>query len=223
MLYRALGLIPERYFDVQVAAGILGFHYPMNLETLTKTFTDEQISKGVAHGLVATPVEREPIKYAIQDSELIAIYQTVCPTSRTTKEEWAWAASEELLSNALKPNYAGLDWLEWNVAGSLDLPTQRVLTRLLMLGEKNWRNERTNHPSICCLEVLRCISPNKDPAAWSNQNRRINRHFLKKYGKEVIESSKKAFVIQTPSPFSRNKKRPWSLCCARGHSSCLKR
>ena len=189
LLYRALGLIPEKYFDVQVAAGILGLHYPMNLETLAKNFTDEQISKGESlTDWSQRPLKENQIEYATQDSRiLIAIYQKQCVLLREQqKEEWAWAASEELLSNALKPKYAGLDWLEWNVAGSLDLPTQRVLTRLL-----TWREElaeRKNKPPKYLLPRSSALYlAKRRPDCLSQiQNRRINRHFLKKYGRDVI-------------------------------------
>ena len=159
ILYRALGLIPERYFDTQIAAGILGYHYPMGLDKLAKNIINADVSKGESlTDWAQRPLKPSQIQYAAQDARiLIPLYKKqLLLLQESNKTELAWAASDELLSNSLKPRYSGADWLDWNVASSLDLPAQRILTRLLAwredLGEK--KNETTMSPRECSWWVV---------------------------------------------------------------------
>jgi ribonuclease D len=190
LLYHSLGLIPEKYFDTQIAAGILGCHYPIGLDRLAKTFLEQTMSKGeTLADWSRRPLRDTQIQYAAQDARiLIPLYQTqLAQLKKTNKEKWAWAASEELLRESLRPKYAGLDWQEWNIASSLDLPTQRVLTKLLA-----WREDNAEHRNKPAKYVLPRSSAlylaKKRPTSLKHiKNRRINRKFLSKYGPELIQ------------------------------------
>ena len=45
LMYHALGLRPAKLFDVQIAAGMLGMHYPTGLQKIVRQHLDRHISK----------------------------------------------------------------------------------------------------------------------------------------------------------------------------------
>ncbi|MBP5621075.1 MAG: HRDC domain-containing protein [Thermoguttaceae bacterium] len=66
--YRDIGRFPQRVFDVQLAAGFVGFEYPLNFKALTQQTIDVQIDKSETRtDWSRRPLLTSQLEYALND------------------------------------------------------------------------------------------------------------------------------------------------------------
>jgi ribonuclease D len=92
---RSTGQVPRNVFDVQIAAGLVGYDYPMSLSRLAEAVLRRRIAKGqTMTDWLRRPLTEEQLHYAVEDvAHLPAIYDRLQGKLRKHKRE-AWAAEE---------------------------------------------------------------------------------------------------------------------------------
>ena len=149
LLYRELGLRPKRFFDTQIAAGLLGYRFPIGLGDLVPLALEgEEVSKGeTLTDWSVRPLKPRQIEYAAQDALiLLKLYDVFLKRLQNDKkEDLCWLAGNDLVQLTLQPRYVRLDWVHWGLAETLSVKSQRVISALL-----EWRediSERKNKPA----------------------------------------------------------------------------
>ena len=212
ILYRELGLKPKKLFDTQIAAGLLGYRFPIGLGHIALELTGKEVSKGeTLTDWSIRPLTPKQIEYAAQDARILfSLYEALLKRLKEEKkEDLCWLASTELVLETLQFRYVREDWLHWGLAETLSIESQRVMSALL-----EWRedvSERKNKPANYILPKLSLIYLAKQHPTHIRQiqNRKINRIFLKKYGADVIKVIKTALesdeCFSIPSPEDNEK------------------
>ena len=63
---------PAKLFDTQIAAGFLGYKYPLGLQTLCSRILDQDISKvETLTDWSKRPLDEEQIRYAADDARIL--------------------------------------------------------------------------------------------------------------------------------------------------------
>jgi len=91
--YRAIGQRPTNFFDVQLAAGLIGMDYPSSYGNLVSRIVGEQLDKGETRtDWAKRPLSDRQMAYALQDvTHLIPLFDSI--TSRLEKlgrSDWIW-------------------------------------------------------------------------------------------------------------------------------------
>ena len=191
ILYQDLHIRPKRLFDTQIAAGFLGHRYPLGLKDLCERTIQQELSKGESlTDWSARPLTTEQIEYAAMDARvLIPLYDALIAELTTSdKERWMWQACEEMVEHVLQPKPAGLIWTQWGVAETLDLQSQRVLTRLL-----EWREETARHrnqsPNYILPRSILIFLARKQPSTINEikKNRKVHPSFIKRHANVALQ------------------------------------
>ena len=192
ILDRELELKPHRLFDTQIAAGFLGYRYPMGLDQLLQKTLNRSMSKGeTLTDWSVRPLSTEQLEYAAEDSRaLIPLYEhllTQIQNASPKKELWCWQACEEMVKSQLEIKNIGLSWLHWGLAETLDLASQRVLTNLLEWRESTAEKKDQSPNYLLPRGILLYLAKTKPTDVSKITNRKVHPIFLKKYGKKVIQ------------------------------------
>jgi ribonuclease D len=191
ILYQDLHIRPKRLFDTQIAAGFLGHRYPMGLQDLCAQTIEQELSKGESlTDWSARPLTQEQIDYAAMDARvLIPLYDALLTDlEAANKDTWIWQACDEMVEHVLQPKPAGLIWTQWGVAETLDLQSQRVLTRLL-----EWREDTARHrnqsPNYILPRSILIFLAKKQPSTIQDikKNRKVHPSFIKRYAKDALQ------------------------------------
>jgi ribonuclease D len=142
------GLTPGNFFDLQIAAGLVGLIYPIGHGPLVYQLLDVQLSK--AETLTEwrdRPLTRQQIRYAFDDVRyLLPLWQHLHAELQGL-DRLAWAAEEfgRLAFHATDEEAATEKWRKLRGLGSLDRSRLAVVRELF-----RWREElaaHTNRPA----------------------------------------------------------------------------
>ncbi|MBL8880979.1 MAG: ribonuclease D [Phycisphaerales bacterium] len=89
---RMTGEPPRNVFDVQIAAGLVGLHYPLSLTRLVEQMLQKRIAKGqTMTDWLRRPLTEDQIRYAVEDVVYLPrIYELlVTELRRRGRESWA--------------------------------------------------------------------------------------------------------------------------------------
>ena len=150
ILYRELGFTPARYFDVQIAVGMLGYDYPLRYSNLVKEILNIELHQtATLSDWSKRPLTNEQCDYAIEDVRFFPeLYKKIIEKSQDqNREEWVWKACEENMNEVLSYSDHSTQWLNWNVSKSLGPQSQRILTQILdwREGEARDKNKQANY------------------------------------------------------------------------------
>jgi ribonuclease D len=142
------GVPPANLFDVQLAAGLVGFAYPLGHATLVSQVIGVQMAKGeTLTEWRDRPLTRQQIQYAFDDVRyLLPVWQRLSDRLREEKRvDWARDEFQRLGATASPEEGPSEKWRKLRGLGSLDR------RRLAMVREMfSWREEtaaRTNRPA----------------------------------------------------------------------------
>jgi len=131
-----------------------------------------------------------------------------------------------MVYQALCPKDAGKEWFYWPIAKALELPAQRVLTKLLIWreGEALDRNKPPNYilPRRTAISLARSRPETLDDL---RSNRKMHRGLIKKHGLLLLdliregERSNETYLFPTQEQQIKAKLlRSWGLLIAHEHS-----
>lgn len=226
ILHRELGFQPARYFDVQVAIGMLGYDYPLRYSNLLKEILGTDLHQtSTLSDWSQRPLTEEQCEYALDDVRFFPeLYEKL-----TTKLEsegrlnWVWKACEEQMHHILSYRDHSTQWLNWNVSKSLDIVAQRILTQILdwREGEARDKNKQANYifSRHFAVDIARRAPKNMEEL---KQNRIIPQRVLKRYGSALLEcvrkgsASDETYAISNPQNKDLAKSiRMWNYVFAR--------
>ncbi len=144
---QATGQPLGRMYDLQIAAGLLGYGYPMGYGALVQFALRKRLDKGeTLTDWRRRPLTREQIAYAYNDvRDLLAIWKKI-DTGLTKLGRTAWAQEEfdDFITRAVKEPSEAERWRRIKGAGSLDSRELAVLRAVF-----GWREDaatRRNRP-----------------------------------------------------------------------------
>jgi ribonuclease D len=211
LLYQHLGLRPHRLFETQIAAGMLGLRYPIRLDQLLEKVLGTEITKQeTLTDWSKRPLTEKQTQYAAEDAlQLLPLFKELCSKlEEKGKLDWTWAASQEMTDKALGPRGSGMEWINWGVAETLDIDTQRVLTRLLEWREiaAQEKNKPSNYilPRSIALDLAR-----RKPKSIKQlgANRKINKGLVNRNGQALLDCISKGLSDRDTFPVPNKEQR----------------
>ncbi|MCP3932851.1 MAG: ribonuclease D, partial [Bacteroidetes bacterium] len=217
LLYNLYEVLPKNVFDTQLAAGFVGYKYPISFQKLLANELNVRLRKGYTVGdWESRPIQPKYLMYALNDVIHLKGLWDALNTKLTNNERLAWAEYEfakwEIEETYVKdPNSEAFNS---NLMKSLRPREQVFLIRLY-----EWRRnlaEKRNHskemvlPGRTITHIVKTISSGKEAIF---HNRRISSKivdkysddFVKLYQKEISEDDKK-LLSKLPSEYGENPK-----------------
>ena len=212
ILNQDLEIRPAKLFDTQIAAGFLGYKYPLGLQPLCKRILDLDISKvETLTDWSKRPLDEDQIQYAAEDARILfPLYRSlVAEVQERGLETYMWQACEEMVEQQLLPPAVGLSWIHWGVAETLSVEAQRVLTALLEWREMTAMRKNQSPNYILPRSILLYLAKAHPTSIDKIQNRKVHPTFLQRHGKKVVKVIAKAlqdtdeFLLPTPEQKER--------------------
>ena len=194
-LLHALGVRPQRIFDVQQAAGLLGHRYPERLSTLCMQVLEQHLAKGSAlSDWSARPLSDQQLRYAAEDALMLwpLADRLKARLSEKGRLDWAFSVGHEQLQRATTPPDL---WRQWDVARLMSPEEQRTLAALLVWRERESarRNQPPNYilANGMLLELSRSRPAHLDAL---RSNRRLHPSLIKRHGRTLLR-----LIAEAPS------------------------
>lgn len=212
ILNHDLEVRPAKLFDTQIAAGFLGYKYPLSLQALCKNILNINVSKvETLTDWSKRPLEEDQIRYAAEDARILfPLYNALIQRVRERGiEDYMWQACAEMVEQQLLPPAVGLSWIHWGVAETLSLDAQRVLTALLEWREETALRKNQSPNYILPRSILLYLAKAHPTTVDKIQNRRVHPTFLQRHGKKVVKviaralESSDEFLLPTPEQKER--------------------
>ncbi len=187
LLYNLYGTLPANLFDTQIAAGFVGYSYPVSFRKLVEGETGQHLKKGYAvTDWEARPFDQKQVRYALDDVLPLPTLWKNLSQKLDDRNRAHWAAEE--FSQLEKESYyyrdPHHDAIKSNLMRNLNRKEKAFLLRLFA-----WRNEtakRRDHskemvlPAKYISHIVRGISSGGNAL---KQNRRVPDKLAQKYGK----------------------------------------
>lgn len=95
IMYQQYGVIPRNLFDVQMAAGFLGYKYPLSFQKLVEKEAKVSLSKGyTVSDWESRPLNRKQMRYALEDILYLRPLQLSLTKKLTKLGRLSWAMEE---------------------------------------------------------------------------------------------------------------------------------
>jgi len=146
------GRMPERAFDVQLAAGLVGLGYPLSYSALVRRLLDIRVrSAETRTDWRKRPLSKAQIRYALDDARHLP---ALCDElhgilSDMGREAWLTAETERMLSR-IRSQENGVRWRKASGAGGLSRRELAVLRELA-----HWRDRQARESNRPLKHILR--------------------------------------------------------------------
>lgn len=195
VLTHAVGSVPKRMFDTQIAAGFLGFSTP-SLASLVNAQLKIALPKGDRlTDWLRRPLTEGQLSYAASDVEhLLELHERLCAElSERGRLVWAEDACEELRTRKTGPGDPADAWLKQK-----DLRGMKPRTRGILASLAEWRERRAMGSDIPPRQVLPDLAlhgiAQRDPSSLGElgQARGVDdRHTRGSIGTEILDAVKR--------------------------------
>ena len=195
VLAHAVGRVPARMFDTQIAAGFLGFSTP-SLASLVNAQLKIALPKGDRlTDWLRRPLTEGQLSYAASDVEhLLELHERLCAElSERGRLVWAEDACEELRTRKTGPGDPADAWLKQK-----DLRGMKPRTRGILASLAEWRERRAMGSDIPPRQVLPDLAlhgiAQRDPSSLGElgQARGVDdRHTRGSIGTEILDAVKR--------------------------------
>lgn len=191
LFYTHYGIVPRNTFDTQVAAGFVGYKYPVAFNKLVDSELDIRLSKGYSvTNWEARPFQKKQLRYALDDViYLYDLWQNLGNKLRKRgRYEWAEEEFRQLEEPSAYEQDPYKEAFQSNLIKSLRPKEQLFLIRLFL-----WRTEearRKDHskemiiPGKFISAIVRAIHSGHDAL---RHNRRLPDKLIGRYGKIFME------------------------------------
>ncbi|MCO6479346.1 MAG: HRDC domain-containing protein [Phaeodactylibacter sp.] len=186
LLNNLYGIVPGNVFDTQVAAGFVGYKYPVSFRKLVEGELNVHLKKGYAvTDWEGRPFQDKQLKYALNDVLFLPELKGRLEKKLEKQNRVHWAAEE--LSLLEKPEYYYKDphdeAVKSNLMRSLKTKERVFLIRLFawrrQLAEQRDHSKEMVLPAKYISHIVRSISSGREAL---KHNRRIPRRTAEKYG-----------------------------------------
>lgn len=200
LFYRSHGIVPRNLFDTQIAAGFIGYKYPISFQKLVEGELGVFLKKGYAVAdWEARPLKKKQLLYALNDIlYLYDLWQKINEKLENAgRQAWAKEEVKALESEEYYQRDPNKEALDNNLIKSLRLKEQAFLMRLFkwrsaIAEQKDYSREMVL-PNKLLGQIVRSIGAGKEALF---QNRRIPPKVAKEHGK-VFEDLYNQQVTET--------------------------
>ena len=209
LLNNLYGIVPSNVFDTQLAAGFVGYKYPISFQKLVESELSLYLSKGYAvTDWESRPFKTKQLRYALND--VIHLYDLWKSLTQKLEEKdrLSWAEEEFIQLETTKYYKKNPHWeaLNSNMIKSLSTREKVFLIRLYAwrrstAARKNYSKEMVL-PNKLISQIVRSIHSGKDAL---KHNRRIPDKLASKYGdtfmqlfQQKITEEERALLRQIP-------------------------
>jgi ribonuclease D len=199
LLHAATGALPGRLLDTQLLAGLSGLPWPARLGDLAQAVLGEPVDKGAAlEDWSRRPLPPHQLSYALADARVTLRLAEALRAAPGARLDWAYAAGEELVNDALRVN-TDWQWQNMEVAARLDGPARAALSALLA-----WREAEAEAQNIpphqiftnpMALDLARRAPTDLGALA---RNRRLPPQLQKKHGAALVALIQRAAHAEPP-------------------------
>ncbi|MEL6357445.1 MAG: HRDC domain-containing protein, partial [Bacteroidota bacterium] len=204
--YRLLNIlystVPKNIFDTQIAAGFIGYRYPMSFGKLVEAETGRRLGKAYAvTDWEQRPIKDSQLKYALEDVlYLKELYDSIlAKLTAKDRANWAW----EECGQMTEPEYYERDPYHEALNSRL-LQSSRTRDRVFLLRLYEWRRaeaEQKNYskemilPSKVIGQLTKSVRSGRE-ALLDNRRlptktvKRFGDYFLQLYGEPATEEEK---------------------------------
>lgn len=207
LLYTAYGTIPKNIFDTQVAAGFVGYRYPISFQNLVEGELDIRLKKGYAVADWETrPFQTRQLTYALNDVlPLYDLWQAL--RSRLEKAgrlHWAEEEFEHWEQEAYYERDPHHEVLNSNLVKSLKHKERLFLLRLLawrraQAEKKNYSKEMIL-PGKMISHIVRSVASGKDAL---KKNRRIPDRITDRHGGQFMDMYRREITAEEQEVLKR--------------------
>ncbi len=184
LLYALYTTKPQNVFDVQIAAGFLGFPYPVGFQKMIKSVLDRSIGKAASvTDWSIRPLSEKQLVYAADDVRHLYDLWTVFSATLKDKELYEWAQEEFklMVHNATVSSNWKEEFFKFKQMTKLHTREKLLVLRLLrwraqMATEKNISKDAI-FPHKMIMEVVKNIKQSKNEIA---KHRLLNRSKVKR-------------------------------------------
>ena len=215
LLYREFGLLPRNVFDTQVAAGFVGYKFPVSFRALVENEAGVYLRKGyTVSDWESRPFNAKQLKYALDDVLYLKGLYDALTRKLKDHNRMEWVA-EEFAKMEQKEHYEidlNREALSSNMIHNLQPQEQAFMIRLY-----EWRRqqaERKNYSKemILSSKLIGPIIKNINSGKQALQNhRRIPNHIIDNFwGKfnalyqQKITEEERAIMAKIPPPLPDN-------------------
>lgn len=207
LLNNAYGTVPKNIFDTQIAAGFVGYRYPISFQALVEGELDISLKKGYAVAdWESRPFQQRQLSYALDDVlPLFDLWQKLRSKLETAgRLHWA----EEEFTHWEQAEYYEKDphheVLNSNLVKSLKYKERLFLLRLLawrraQAEKKNYSKEMIL-PGKMISHIVRSVSAGKDAL---KKNRRIPDRITDRHGGKFMEMYQREITAEEKEVLSR--------------------
>lgn len=191
LLYQLYSILPKNVFDVQIAAGFLGYHYPISFANLLDGELNVKLDKGSSVSDWETrPISKKQLQYALNDVIYLAELWKMIEAKLSTLHRSEWLAEEfkKLCNSEIYTNIPHKEFLSSNLIGKINRKEKVFLLRLYQ-----WRikmAEKNNKPKERILQkklIPHIVKGVKTKENGLNSNRLIPSHIIEKDGQTFID------------------------------------
>lgn len=191
LLYSLYGTVPQNVFDSQIAAGFIGYRYPMSFGKLVEFETGRRLGKAYAvTDWQKRPVKPTQIKYALEDVlYLKELYDNIMDKLlAANRVAWALEECDQMTSEAYyirDPHHEALN--------SRLLQSSRTRDQVFLLRLYAWRRAEAEHknyskemilPSKIIGPLTKSVRSGKDAM---EDNRRLPSRTVKRFGELFLD------------------------------------
>ncbi len=202
LFYANYNVVPVNTFDTQIAAGFLGYKYPISFQKLVQAELDVFLKKGYAVAdWEARPIAQKQLRYALND--ILYLFdlwqQQASHLKKLGRENWAKEEFAELEKEEYYQKDPNKEALNNNLMRALRTKEQLFLLRLF-----KWRHDQARAkdyskemilPSKLFSQIVRSISAGPEAL---KKNRRIPDKISRNFG----EAFQKMY-LSDPTPEER--------------------
>lgn len=218
LLNTLYGTIPKNIFDTQLAAGFVGYKYPISFRKLVENELNIRLSKGYAVAdWESRPFQQKQLKYALND--VVPLYDLWKNLSRKLTRNGRTVWAEDEVNKLIVPAYYQRDpyheALKSNMIKALSPREQVFLMRLYewrraLAEQKNYSKEMIL-PGKMIGQIVRSIRSGKHAL---QQNRRIPARLAERHGDTFVklykeETSDEERAVLKRIPNSRVQEDPY--------------
>lgn len=189
LLHSLYGILPKNIFDTQIAAGFIGYKYPVSFRYLLEEELRVRLNKSqTVTDWEQRPMKPKQLKYAVED--VIFLHQLrdkmLQKMRKLGRESWALEECAKMEEADFYTRNPHKEALTHNLMPNLDLQGRVFLLRIF-----EWRRslaEQRNHSKEMVLPKKNIAPIVKSMMNGKNglrNNRRISDRFVDRYGKQM--------------------------------------
>lgn len=185
------GIVPTNTFDTQIAAGFVGYKYPVSFSRLVESELNLRLSKGyTVTDWERRPFQQKQLKYALSDvTPLYDLWQALTrKLEKVGRLEWALDESKELENPSYFEQDPHKEAFNSNIIKNIAPREQLFLIRLY-----KWRTEEARRknfskemvlPGKLIGQIIRGVSSGKEALL---HNRRLSDSLIHRYGDIFVD------------------------------------